>query len=90
MEWGIGEIVKYFRPIIIRQDKKINDLRQQIFETDKKLEGIKYKVVYKTKKGFICPVCGKDMEDEIYENLLHGSEETLTKFKRNKKLIEKR
>ena len=79
---AVAQIIKHFRPIIAMQGKKINNLRQQIFDTDRKLKGIKYKIIYKTKKGFVCPVCGKDMESEIYEEALRGKDTTLKKLKK--------
>lgn len=86
---SVDKVVEYLRPIILRQDKKITDLKTDIFNTDKKLEGIKYKIIYKTKDGFICPICGKDMEDEIYEEGLQGKEKRLKKLKEDKIKIKK-
>ena len=87
---AVKQLIGHFRPIIVKQDKKIDGLKTEIFNTDKKLEGMKYKVIYKTKDGFICPVCGKDMEDEIIEEALQEKDVTVKKIKAVKKLIEKK
>ncbi len=86
---SVGKVVEYLRPIIIRQDKQITDLKTDIFNTDRKLDGIKYKIIYKTKDGFFCPVCGKYIEEEIYEEGLQGKDKRLKKLKEDKIKIKK-
>lgn len=85
----VNQVVNSIRPLILKQDKKITELSKEIFNADKKLEGIKRQVIYKTKDGFICPVCGKDMEDEIYEEALQYRDTILKKLKESKVLLKK-
>lgn len=59
----VDKVIEFFRPIINKQNKEINETKGYISRLEKKYDGIKYYKIYPNKEGkYICPVCGHEVK----------------------------